>query len=122
MSGLDDIIQERISKKEKLMNNNINPYPELVDKIDDLENVLDKFEEGENVKIAGRIMSIRGHGALIFFHVKNDNFKIQVLLKKDKLEDKFDLFKETIDIGDFVYIQGNCFLTKTNEKTIEADE
>jgi lysyl-tRNA synthetase, class II len=67
-------------------------------------------------------MSIRAHGALIFFHIKNDNVKMQVLLKKETLNDQFDLFLETIDIGDFVYVSGTCFVTKTNEKTIEANE
>ncbi|MFA5092249.1 MAG: OB-fold nucleic acid binding domain-containing protein [Candidatus Paceibacterota bacterium] len=121
MSALDDIIKERITKKETLISQNINPYPELVEKIDDMDSVLNNFEENQNVKVAGRVMSIRAHGALIFFHIKNDNAKIQILLKKDKLNDRFDLFLNTIDIGDFVYVFGNCFLTKTNEKTIEAD-
>ena len=121
MSALDDIIKERITKKETLISQNINPYPELVEKIDDMDSVLNNFEENQNVKVAGRVMSIRAHGALIFFHIKNDNAKIQILLKKDKLNDQFDLFLDTIDIGDFVYVFGNCFLTKTNEKTIEAD-
>jgi len=121
MSALDDIIKERITKKEKLISQNINPYPELVEKIDDMDNILNNFEENQNVKVAGRVMSIRAHGALIFFHIKNDNAKIQILLKKDKLNDQFDLFLDTIDIGDFVYVFGNCFLTKTSEKTIEAD-
>jgi len=121
MSALDDIIKERISKKEKLLAQNINPYPELVEKIDDLDNILNNFEEGKNIKVAGRVMSIRVHGSLVFFHIKNDNNKIQILLKKDKLNDLFDLFLNTIDIGDFVYVIGSCFLTKTSEKTIEAD-
>jgi lysyl-tRNA synthetase class 2 len=121
MSALDDIINERIAKKEKLLSQQINAYPEVIDKIDDIEDLIHNFEEGKNAKVAGRVMSIRAHGALIFFHLKNDNSKIQVLLKKDKLNDQFDLFLDNIDIGDFVYIEGNCFLTKTNEKTIEAD-
>ncbi|MFA5229999.1 MAG: OB-fold nucleic acid binding domain-containing protein [Candidatus Paceibacterota bacterium] len=118
---MDDIINERIAKKEKLLSQQINAYPEVIDKIDDIEDLIHNFEEGKNAKVAGRVMSIRAHGALIFFHLKNDNSKIQVLLKKDKLNDQFDLFLDNIDIGDFVYIEGNCFLTKTNEKTIEAD-
>lgn len=121
MSALDDIINERIAKKEKLLSQQINAYPEVIDKIDDIDALINNFEEGKNSKVAGRVMSIRAHGALVFFHLKNDNSKIQVLLKKDKLNEQFDLFLDTIDIGDFVYVEGNCFLTKTSEKTIEAD-
>ncbi len=121
MSALDDIIKERIAKKEKLIATNINAYPETVEVIDDLNMVINDFKDDQLVKVAGRVMSIRAHGALIFFHIKNDNQRIQVLLKKDKLNDQFDLFNDTIDIGDFVWVTGNCFLTKTNEKTIEAD-
>jgi lysyl-tRNA synthetase class 2 len=122
MSSLDAIMNERIAKKEKLISKGINPYPATVDKLDDMELVLNNFEENKVVSVAGRVMSIRAHGALIFFHIKNDNTKIQVLLKKDKLNDQFDLFLDTIDIGDFVYASGSCFITKTNEKTIEANE
>jgi len=122
MSSLDAIMSERIAKKEKLISMNINPYPAAIDKLDDLEMVLNNFEENKIVSVAGRIMSMRAHGALIFFHIKNDNTKIQVLLKKDKLNDQFDLFLETIDIGDFVYVKGSLFVTKTNEKTIDANE
>ena len=122
MSSLDAIMNERIAKKEKLISKNINPYPATVDKLDSMEEVLNNFEENKVISIAGRVMSIRAHGALIFFHIKNDNSKMQVLLKKDKLNDQFDLFLETIDIGDFIYVTGTGFITKTNEKTIEADE
>jgi lysyl-tRNA synthetase class 2 len=92
MSSLDAIMNERIAKKEKLISMNINPYPATVDKLDDMEMVLNNFEENKVVSIAGRVMSIRAHGALVFFHIKNDNSKIQVLLKQDKLNDMFDLF------------------------------
>ncbi len=121
MSSLEAIRDERIAKKEKLISMTINPYPATLEKLDDMEVVLNNFEENKVVSIAGRVMSIRAHGALIFFHIKNGNDRIQVLLKKDKLNDQFDLFVDTIDIGDFIWITGNCFLTKTKEKTIEAD-
>jgi len=122
MSSLDAIMDERIAKKEKLISMNINPYPATVGELDSVEEVLNNFEENKVVSVAGRVMSIRAHGALIFFHIKNDNSKIQVLLKKDKLNDRFDLFLDCIDVGDFVYVTGSCFVTKTNEKTIEANE
>ncbi len=125
MSVLDDIVQERIAKKEKLISKNINPYPEKVERNMSLDEVLEGFDilmdEQKEVGVVGRVMSIREHGALIFLNLKENNTKMQVLIKKDTvLEDSFELFKEVVDMGDFIFVSGKVFVTKTNEKTIEA--
>ncbi len=125
MSALDDIIKERLGKKEKLIAKNINPYPEKIDRNVSVEEVLEGFDilqaDEKEIGVVGRVMSIREHGALIFFHLKENNDKIQVLIKKDLVsEESFELFRETIDMGDFVFVVGKVFTTKTNEKTIEA--
>lgn len=125
MSALDDIIQERIAKKEKLIAKNINPYPEKVERNISIAEALEGFEvlieDQKEIGVVGRVMSIREHGALIFLHLKENNSKIQVLIKKDTIsEEAFNLFKEVVDIGDFVFVTGKVFATKTNEKTIEA--
>lgn len=127
MSALDDIIQERIAKKEKLIAKNINPYPEKVERSVSIAETLEGFDilqaDEKKIGVVGRVMSIREHGALIFLHLKENNSKIQVLIKKDTVtEEVFELFKEVVDIGDFIFVAGKVFVTKTNEKTIEALE
>jgi lysyl-tRNA synthetase class 2 len=61
-------------------------------------------------------------GKASFFHILDTSGKIQVYVKKDDLgEEAFEEFKH-YDIGDIVSVSGYLFLTKTQEKTIHADQ
>ena len=122
---LEDIIKERLKKLENFRQLGIDPYPSKSRKDFSNSYVLDNFNEllDKEIFLAGRIRSLRQMGALIFLHIEDESAKIQALLKKDIIGDeKFDLFLNNIDIGDFVEIGGKLFLTKTNEKTLEAKE
>jgi len=60
---------------------------------------------------------------LVFFDLYDGTGKIQGLIKKDEIgEEQFNLFVETIDIGDFVGINGKTFITKKGEQTIAVSE
>ena len=73
--------------------------------------------------IAGRIMSIRGQGAIVFITLNDGTGLFQGLLKKDILGDKkFDFFNEVVDIGDFIEVSGSFFSTKRGEKTVEVKD
>ena len=127
MSSLDEIRDSRIKKLELLKTRGINPYPAESKREISLIEAIDSFSELETKKeirwIAGRIMSIRGQGAIVFLTLSDGTALFQALLKKDVLGDeKFDLFTEVIDIGDFVEVKGTFFTTKRGEKTIEAKD
>lgn len=131
MSSIDEIRDTRIKKLEILKQKGINPYPAKTRRELSLKQVLEQFESleksGENKWIAGRIMSIRGQGAIVFLTITDGTGLFQVLLKKDIFssegsEEKFDLFNEVIDIGDFVEIYGTFFVTKRGEKTLEVKD
>ncbi|MBI3793387.1 MAG: lysine--tRNA ligase [Nitrospinae bacterium] len=70
------------------------------------------------VKIAGRLMSIRGHGKTIFGHVQDGSAKIQVYARVDETADFDDVKK--LDMGDIVAGEGTLFYTKTGELTVRA--
>src|SRR5207248_2986518 len=75
------------------------------------------------IHIAGRIMSIRAQGGLIFFHIYDGTAKFQALLKKEDVEEKtWDLFEQAVDIGDFIEVTDILFITKRGEKTIAVKE
>jgi len=123
MASLEEIIQERKKKIEGLRSLGINPYPEKTKRDHSIKEVLENFDElakdNKEICVAGRIMSIRGHGALMFSHMMDETGKIQFLLKKDDLgEEKMDLFKNYFDMGDFIEVSGTVFMTNTNEKTV----
>ncbi len=127
MSSIDEIRDARINKLKLLKDKGVNPYPAESKKELSLKEAVLNFETLEKNKeikwIAGRIMSIRGQGAIIFITLNDGTGAFQGLLKKDVLGDeKFDFWNEVVDIGDFVEIQGSFFTTKRGEKTLEAKD
>lgn len=127
MSSFDEIRDIRIKKLELLKEKGINPYPADSKRELSLAEAIDSFEvlsEKAEIKwLAGRVMAIRGQGAIIFITLNDGTALFQALLKKDSLGDeKFDLFNEVADIGDFVEVEGFFFTTKRGEKTIEVKD
>ncbi|MFA6338926.1 MAG: lysine--tRNA ligase [Candidatus Paceibacterota bacterium] len=123
--SLEDIRNVRIKKSELLKESGINPYPILSEIDHTIEETVEKFDDllskKKPITIGGRVMSLRPQGGLIFFNVYDGTAKFQGLIKKDIIKDEsFDLFLNTVDIGDFVEISGSVFLTKRNEKTLEV--
>ena len=127
MSSIDEIRDTRIKKLELLKKKGINPYPADSKMELTLKEAAEKFdglEKSSEIKwLAGRVMSIREQGAIVFITLSDGTGHFQALLKKDSLSDeKFDLFSEVVDIGDFIEVQGKFFTTKRGEKTIEAGD
>ncbi len=124
MASLDEIRNTRIEKMKALMAKGINPYPARSAREYSLKEVVEKFDEltkKKSLTIAGRVLAIRGQGALIFFNINDGTGLFQGLLKKDEMEaDIFDLFANTVDIGDFVEITGNLFVTKKGQQTLQV--
>lgn len=118
-----EIRLEKVKELEKL---SINPWPENQEINSSIKEIKDEFEknniENKEYKIAGRLMSIRGHGKTIFADIQ-DNDRLQIYLKRDNLgEDQFNLFSKFIDLGDIVWIKGTSFRTKMGEITLDVKE
>ncbi|MFA5095247.1 MAG: lysine--tRNA ligase [Candidatus Paceibacterota bacterium] len=127
MSSIDEIRDARVKKLKLLKDKGMNPYPVESKREISLKDAVDNFENLEKNKeikwIAGRIMSIRGQGAIVFVTLNDGTEHFQGLLKKDILGDeKFDFFNEVIDIGDFIEVSGSFFTTKRGEKTVEVKD
>lgn len=77
--------------------------------------------DGENVCIAGRIMSKRGMGKVGFCHILDMDGQVQIFVKKDMIgEEEYEHFKK-LDIGDIVGATGEVFTTQTGEISIRVD-
>jgi len=75
---------------------------------------------GETVRIAGRLMTVRGHGKAGFAHVLDATGRIQVYFRAEHLGDQFRRY-ELLDVGDWVGVSGPLFRTRTGEITVRAD-
>jgi lysyl-tRNA synthetase class 2 len=75
-----------------------------------------------NVRVAGRLMSIRGQGKAGFAHLQQDGARLQIYVKLDAVGEKgFQLYK-LLDLGDFIGVSGYLFRTRTNELSVHVEE
>ncbi|WP_237438557.1 amino acid--tRNA ligase-related protein [Guptibacillus hwajinpoensis] len=112
----------RIEKLEKLKSQGISVYPERFTTNYELFDASQLKDGTSEVRIAGRIMSIRNFKKLIFITISNIQGSLQLLLKKDEVGDlAFEHFKEVFDTGDFIGVEGRMYTTKTNEKTLRIE-
>lgn len=121
---LNEIRRVRREKLAKLKELGVNPYPYNFERTHFSKDILDepmKYTE-QGVSIAGRLMSIRGHGKVFFGHVMDSTGRIQIYVRKDEVGDeKFELF-QLLDIGDLVGLSGEVFTTRTGETTIKVSQ
>ncbi|MEK7167684.1 MAG: amino acid--tRNA ligase-related protein, partial [Patescibacteria group bacterium] len=98
-----------------------NPYPDKFDKKQSLSEAK-SLKEGSKVKTAGRIMTRREMGKIIFCHLQDFSGKIQVVLKEDELKGNFKFFLDHFDLGDFLGVEGEIFTTKKGEISILVEK
>ena len=79
-------------------------------------------EESERLKVAGRIVQKRIMGKASFVHIQDRYGKLQLYVRRDDVgTEAYSEFKQ-YDIGDIVEVSGYVFMTRTEEKTIHAEE
>ncbi|WP_392392125.1 lysine--tRNA ligase [Stygiobacter electus] len=118
---LNSLMQRRLEELEELNKKGILPYAYNYD-VNSYSNLIkENFEnyEGKDVKIAGRIMTLRRMGKASFAHLQDNQGKIQIYLRKDDIGDYYDVFK-LLDIGDIIGVEGYVFKTKTGEISVHA--
>ncbi|MEI8339325.1 MAG: lysine--tRNA ligase [bacterium] len=125
MSSLEEIRDVRIQKMNALKAKGINPFPAECHRDMTIMSAISDFDalvtSNKEKTLAGRVMSLRPQGGLVFFHFTDGTGSFQGLLKKDEMSEAvFDLFAESVDIGDFVEVTGTLFLTKRNERTVKV--
>jgi lysyl-tRNA synthetase, class II len=126
MSRQDQIINERKRKLEELKKQDINPYPNKFDVKDfseDIKKEHSKLKEDsrtkQKAKIAGRVMTKRNLGKLIFATIQDSKGKIQIILQKQETSPKsFNNFKKYVDAGDFIGAEGTIMKTRTGEVSV----
>lgn len=123
MSSLAELKSTRLAKLELLKQAGMDPYPAKVPRTFCLADAKAGFEDIEKNKkefsLCGRVMAIRGQGAILFIVLDDGKATFQAVIKKDILEaDLFDLFNKAIDIGDIVSVTGTFFLTQRGEQSL----
>lgn len=123
MDNTNDLWKVRLEKLELLREKGIEPYADRFARTHMAQDILDRFDEleGQEVRLAGRMMSKRDQGKVIFTHIQDMSGRIQIYIRMDDLgQDMFDLVSK-FDIGDIVGVGGIVFRTKRGEISVHAN-
>lgn len=118
--------QVRIEKVAAMKEAGLKAWPEFKPinaTTQDVKNEFQEDHESRVYEIAGRLMSLRGHGKTMFGHIQDPSGTLQIYVRKDILgDDAFDRFDRFVDVGDIVWVKGHSFKTKMGEITLKASE
>ena len=120
------LIEQRLEKMEEL-GKHVPLYPYRYDRthtsVDIRRDEQELAAAGQKVSFCGRIMAKRGTGKTLFVPVQDEWGPIQAYFRKDDLgEDRFNLVRRYIDIGDWIGVEGTLFRTRTDELTIHVTD
>ena len=120
MDDENSLIAQRREKLEALQARGANPFGHAFQTSGTIAEVREKFAEGETLRAAGRITAHRDMGKSHFVDLRDSTGRIQVYIHaKEVGEEVIELFK-LVDLGDFIGVEGTCFLTKTGEPTLKV--
>lgn len=116
MATIDTLKKIRLDKLETLKKQGINPYPATSRR----ENTIADARElmGKSVAVVGRVRGIRGHGKIMFADISDASGKIQLVLKSDIITTEAFSLLPSVDIGDFLSVQGSVDKTEAGEISI----
>jgi lysyl-tRNA synthetase class 2 len=123
---LNELIQVRLEKLNELKEKGINPFGQKFEPTYHAREILEQAEKlietGQEVVVAGRLMSKRGHGKAGFANLQDVSGQVQIYSRlNDVGEEAHDLFKKA-DIGDILGVKGTVFVTQKGETTIAVKE
>lgn len=122
---INELIKQRRDKLTQLVANNKNPFEQVkYDRDSNAKAIKEKFSEleGNTVSIAGRIITKRVMGKASFFNLQDFTGTVQVYISKNDVGEELYADFKKYDIGDFVGIKGFVFATKTQEKSVHAQD
>ncbi len=133
-SGQDNLPEQmrvRREKRDRLLAEGVPPYPISVPRTHMLKDLREKYDgqelepdtrTGEQVSVTGRVIFLRNTGKLCFVRLREgDGTELQVMLSLADLgEDELARFKQLVDIGDLLSVQGEVVTSRRGELSVQA--
>jgi len=121
-----DVIS-RYKKARQIIESGKNPFKSKFDRKNTVEEIINSYgylkpgeRSDEKVSVCGRVITIREHGKLTFADIRDQTGKTQLYLDKKILKDDYEFF-QSLDIGDWIGIEGSPIRTKRGELSLLAD-
>ena len=118
--SLHEQMRVRKAKIRQISEAGFHPYAERFERSHTIDEASGLPDGVAGVRVAGRVVSLRYFGKLAFGHLYDIEGKLQFSIQKNVLGDAFDQFKNFVDIGDFVGVEGDMVTTRTGEKTVSV--
>lgn len=122
---INEQMQVRIDKMHKIEEKGWMPFGHRFERTHYVAEVKDQFDalsEAEStVKLAGRLMAIRGHGKTCFMDLQDQSGRMQLYVRKDVLGEEAYALIKLLDIGDIVGVTGTIFRTHMGEVSVKAE-
>lgn len=118
---LNELMRVRRDKLAAIAARGIEPFGRKYNFTHHAADIISGFEqlEGQTVRLAGRIMAVRGHGKASFAHLMDMSGRVQLYFRQDALGDEgYERFG-LLDIGDIIGVEGTVFRTQKGEISVK---
>ena len=130
MSLEDDLLRQRLERAREIEALGFKPYGHRFDATATVPEILTNYSEKTveelaarvDVRIAGRIQTVRRMGKAGFIHLQQGGERLQIYVKKDALSEKDFALYQLLDIGDIIGCEGYLFRTRTNELSVHVEK
>jgi lysyl-tRNA synthetase class 2 len=130
MSLEDDLFDQRLNRTAEIEALGYRAYGQRFDFTHTIANILREYSEKTaeeladkpQVKIAGRIQTMRRMGKAGFLHLMQAGEKLQVYIRKDAVSETEYKLYEILDTGDIIGVEGYLFRTRTGELSVHAEK
>ncbi len=126
----DELLRQRQERLAQIRALGFDPYGKAFDFSHTIPQILESYGSKTvdelagkvEVRVAGRILTVRRMGKAGFLHLLQNGEKLQIYVKKDALSETAYQLYELLDIGDIIGVDGYLFRTKTGELSIHVDD
>ena len=124
---IEQLIANRLAKLDELRELGVEPFPTRYRVEESVCAAKSRFAditaeeldaEKPEVRLAGRLRAVRGHGKVSFVDLSDGAEQFQLYLRRDDLDEtSWKIFK-LLDLGDFLGVEGTVFRTRSNELSV----
>ena len=122
MEPENELIAQRRQKLQALRAKGVDPFGAAFQTSGSIAELREKFHEGETLRVAGRLTAHRDMGKSHFVDLRDGTGRIQVYFHDKEVGLEAMKIFGLLDLGDFIGVEGGCFLTKTGEPTLKAQK
>jgi lysyl-tRNA synthetase class 2 len=120
MEEENELIALRRKKLDALRAKGVEPFGAGFEVSGSIAEAREKFKEGEILRAAGRITAHRDMGKSHFLDLRDATGRIQIYIHAKEVGPELTELFRLLDLGDFIGVEGTCFITKSGEPTLKV--